>query len=55
MQYIARDCGQHFGPQRENGDNRCTKCAYNAKLNAKCARHELPHESMRKFVAAVSR
>ena len=50
--WIKRDCGEHFGPPRSNGENHCAKCAYNSKLSM---RYPLPHYNMRNFVSCVER
>jgi len=30
--YILRDCNEHYGLIRENGDNHCYKCQYFNKI-----------------------
>ena len=47
--WVKRDCGQHFGPPKADGNNRCRKCAYQSKLDL---RYDLPAESMLRFAAA---
>jgi hypothetical protein len=52
MEYVKRDCGIHWGAPRDNGDNRCRKCAYLAELNM---RYDLPAESMARFACCLER